>query len=323
MTSSDNIFSLLDIAFSVTSPIFIIISLGAWLNHIKFINEEFIRIASKIIFNIGLPIMLFTNTASHDFNKLINLTHLAIILATTIIVFIVSQLTASQFIENKRDKGVFVQGAFRGNLIILGLAFCSSAYGEKGIAIATLPMAIIIIVYNLLSIYTLNASLLTQSFSLKKSIDDIIKNPLIIGIVAGLLVNSTKLPIPNVIMKSSHYLSQMTLPLALLAIGGSLNFLQMKENLKPAIAASVFKIVLSPIIMITLLLLFPIEKTAAGVLFFLAASPTATASFIMVKAMNGNSDLAAKIIILSTFVSIITVTFGFAMLVALNLIALN
>jgi len=314
-------FSLLQTALSVTAPIFIIISLGMWLTYIKFINQEFIRVTSKLIFNIGLPVMLFTSTSTRDFSQLLNISHIALVLITTLIVFIAASFTANKCIQEKQDKGVFVQGAFRGNLIIIGLALCVSAYPEKGLAIAALPTAVIIIVYNLLSIYTLNASLHRQGFSLKKNLQDIIKNPLIIGIMSGLFINLIAFPIPKVLVQTSDYLTQMTLPLALLSIGGSLNLLQLKQNISPAIIASLWKVILCPVVFIILVLIWPIDPVATGVLFLLLASPTAGASFIMVKAMKGNSDLAAKIIIISTFMSLFTVTLGFALLVSTGLVS--
>ncbi|WP_159819574.1 AEC family transporter [Colwellia sp. 20A7] len=323
MEYNQNIFSLLPIALQITAPIFILITLGTWLFHIKFINKEFIRISSKFIFNIGLPIILFTSTASHDFKQLINVSHIVLILSTTLIVFIISHYTACKFIGAERDKGVFVQGAFRGNLIIVGLALCANAYPDKGIAIATIPTAATIIIYNLLSIFTLNNSLNKQSGSIKKNIQDIIKNPLIIGITAGLVANLIGFTTPDLILQSNQYIAQMTLPLALIAIGGSLNFQQLKQNLKPALMASFGKIILSPLILVILLFIIPIDPKAAGVLFLLTASPTATASLIMVEAMRGNADLAAKIVILSTLISLITVTIGFALLVSTGLIAIS
>jgi len=320
MNQAQDFFSLLQTALSVTAPIFIIISLGMWLTYTKFINQEFIRITSKLIFNIGLPVMLFTSTSSQDFSQLINITHIALILITTVVIFLAASFSAGKFIQEKQDKGVFVQGAFRGNLIIIGLALCVNAYPEKGLAIAALPTAVIIIIYNLLSIYTLNASLQQQGFSLKKNIQDIIKNPLIVGIISGLLINLIALPIPKVLVQTSNYLTQMTLPLALLSIGGSLNLLQIKQNVSPAIMASIWKVMLCPVVFIILVLIWPIDPVSTGVLFLLMASPTAGASFIMVKAMKGNSDLAAKIIIISTFMSLFTVTLGFALLVSTGLI---
>ena len=96
--------------------------------------------------------------------------------------------------------------------------------------------------------------------------------------------------------------------------------LQLKDNLRPAVISSIWKLLISPIVLIVLLIIWPVDPIAAGVLFLLVASPTATASFVMVKAMNGNSDLAAKIIIVSTLLSLFTITLGFALLVSLGLI---
>lgn len=323
MEFNQGIFSLLPVALSITAPIFILISLGAWLYHIRFITDEFINISSKFIFNIGLPIILFTSTAGHDFKHLMNVSHIALIIITTLVIYLLSNVTASTVISAKRDKGVFVQGAFRGNLIILGLAFCANAYPEKGIAIATIPTAFTIITYNLLSIYTLNNSLHNQGGSLKKNLLDIIKNPLIIGIMAGIIANLINFPTPDIIVQSNQYIAKMTLPLALIAIGGSLNFLQIKQNIKVAFISSIWKVILSPVILVILLTFIPVDPVAAGVLFLLVASPTATASVIMVKSMNGNSDLAAKIVILSTLMSLFTVTIGFAVLISSNVVALS
>ncbi|MGL1957767.1 MAG: AEC family transporter [Colwellia sp.] len=322
MSHTLDFFSILQIALSVTAPIFLIIILGIYLNHIKLINQEFIHTSSKLIFNVGLPVLLFISTATQNFDRLINVTHIALLLATTFIMFLISTFTAGKFTSVKEDRGVFVQGAFRGNLIIVGLALSAIAYPEQGIAIATLPMAIIIIVYNLLSIYTLNASLHNQRFSLKKNMHDIVRNPLIIGITTGLIVNFFKIPTPAVLIQTGNYLGQMILPLALLAIGGSLNFSQLQQNMYPATIASLWKVIISPAILIILVLIFPIEGDATGVLFFLVASPTASASFIMVKAMKGNSDLAAKIIIASTSMSLFTITLGFAVLVSTGVVTI-
>ncbi|NQZ90051.1 MAG: AEC family transporter [Colwellia sp.] len=307
-------FTFLNSAIIITAPIFLMMALGAWLRYIKLINQEFIQIASNLVFKIGLPVMLFTSTSSHDFSQLVNYRHLLLILSTTIIIFIASSIFANKIVEDRQDKGVIVQGAFRGNLVIIGLAFCANAYPEQGIAIATLPMALIIVVYNVLSIYTLNTSLQRHQSTIKKNVVDSIKNPLIIGICLGLLSNFINIQLPTIIVNANNYLAQMTLPLALISIGGSLGAAQLSDNIRPAVIASIWKVLVCPAVFIMLCFIYPIDPIATGVLFFLTASPTATASFVMVKAMGGNSDLASKIIIISTLFSVITITLGFALL---------
>lgn len=316
----NNYIYFLNAALLITVPIFLMMALGAWLRHIKLISQDFIQTASNIVFKVGLPVMLFNSTSNHDFSQLINYHHLLFILLTTIITFFVSSVIAGSVIQSAHDKGVFVQGAFRGNLVIIGLAFCASAYPENGIAIATLPTAIIIIVYNFLSIYTLNSTINQQNFSITNICLDTIKNPLILAILFGLFINVINIKLPTVIETTNTYLAKMTLPLALITIGGSLNFSNIKENMRPAVIASLLKIIFCPALLIALHYIYPIDSISIGVLFFLMASPTATASFIMVKAMGGNSDLASKIIIISSLLSIISITLGYALLQSIPII---
>ena len=69
-----------------------------------------------------------------------------------------------------------------------------------------------------------------------------------------------------------------------------------------------------------LLLLPGIRDTELAVLFFLAASPTAAASFVMTRSMGGNAALAANIVVLSTLGSLLTVTSGLILLKYLGLV---
>lgn len=321
MFNSSDFPSLFLFALNITAPVFTILFLGFFLNKIQLINDEFIRIASKLVFNVALPILLYTSVASRDFSQLINLTDIGLLLSTSILIFIVASILAKQVVLSYRDTGVFVQGAFRGNLMILGMAFCANAYGENGVAVAALPMAIVVVFYNVLSVYTLNASLGNANRNWTTTLKEIAKNPLIIAIAIGLTVNALQLKMPNLVDNTTNYLAQLTLPLALLCIGGTLNLKQLKQSRAATLTATLIKIVATPVLLIILSLVFvPLDKTHMGVLFLLASSPSAAAGFIMVKALNGNSDLAAKIIVLTTLGSLFTVTGGLVLLGMANLI---
>ncbi|MGB2149987.1 MAG: AEC family transporter, partial [Cobetia amphilecti] len=60
----------------------------------------------------------------------------------------------------------------------------------------------------------------------------------------------------------------------------------------------------------TVAVLLGFRGTELGVLFLFFASPTAAASFVMVRAMGGNDRLAANIIAISTLMAGITITAG-------------
>lgn len=300
----------LTFAFSVTAPIFLMLLLGIVLKRTRMIDDAFIKSASQLVYTIGLPVMLFITCASAHFGEMADANLLMSFCLMTALVFLGSLLTASWHCQDPKDYGVFIQGAFRGNLVILGLAFCANAYGERGLAIAALPVALTVFIYNVLSVYVLNRSLHTTSNSLGSTLKGVAKNPLIIAISLGMITNAMSLAVPKVLLDSGKYLSQMVLPLALICIGGALDISQLRKLDSAALSASIWKILISPILACAIGIVLGIRGESLAILFLLAASPTATISFVMVQAMNGNGKLAANIIVQTTFISMLTVTIG-------------
>ncbi len=316
---TDSPLATLSFAFSVTAPIFVMLMLGIVLKRRGMINDHFIKTASELVYNIGLPVMLFNTCATAHFSEMADKNVLVAFSIMTALVFMGSLLSAHWHCKDSHDEGVFIQGAFRGNLVILGLAFCANAYGERGLAIAALPVAMTVLFYNVLSVYVLNRSLHPANSSLKPTLIGIAKNPLIIAIVLGLMLNAIALPLPEVLLDSSKYLSQMVLPLALICIGGALDLLHFTRLDSATLSASIWKLILSPLIACGIAIALGVRGDALAILFLLAASPTATISFVMVQALNGNTKLAANIIVLTTLGAMVTVTLGLWLLQGMGL----
>lgn len=316
----DSPFATFSFAFSVTAPIFVMLILGVVLKRTQMINDEFIKVASQLVYNVGLPVMLFTTCAKAQVGQITDANVLIAFSLMTLIVFLGSLLTAHWHCKNPRDRGVFIQGAFRGNLVILGLAFCANAYGDHGLAIAALPVAMTVVFYNALSVYVLNRSLHSSTSPLKPTLIGIAKNPLIIAIFLGLIANAVSLPLPKVTLDSAKYLSQMVLPLALICIGGALDLSRFKTLDSATLSASAWKLLLSPLIACAIAIGLGVSGESLAILFLLAASPTATISFVMVQSINGNTRLAANIIVFTTLGSMLTVTAGLWLLQSLGFI---
>tara|TARA_R110001599_G_scaffold9763_3_gene48382 strand:+ start:136 stop:1032 length:897 start_codon:yes stop_codon:yes gene_type:complete len=294
--------------------------LGSILKYYGIIGQAFVDQASILVFKISLPILLGMSMIRTDIATVFDPATIANASLSTFLVFILLTLTASIFVKNPRDKGVYVQGAFRGNLAIVGLALCVNLYGDAGIAKASIVMSILSLVYNILSIYTLTTTLTDKKLNLFSMIISMTKNPLIIGIVLGIMINLLHIPVHPVIMQTGDYLSQLTLPVALLCIGASLSFADMKDTKTVATIAVIAKLIVSPIIITYIAYLSGFSKMDLGIVFLMSSTPTAAASYIMVKAMKGNETLAANIIVMSTVASLFTVSFGLAMLKTFELI---
>jgi predicted permease len=301
-------------AFGVTGPIFLLVLLGIVLKKLRVIDDTFTNTASRLVFVVAMPTMLFMSMINTDIRSLINLGYLAYGLAATFVVFVFFSLLTPFFVKDKRDYGVFVQGAFRGNLAIVGLAFSFNAYGAVGLATASILMSVMTILYNLLSIYTLSASLSGERVKISQLVANIAKNPLIIALVSGMIVSLFDVSFPEFMVTSGEYVAQMTLPLALICIGGAMSLAELRNSSSVATIAVFAKLIISPVVIVYPAYLLGFEAMELGVLFLMVSAPTAAASYIMVQAMGGNGKLAANIVVISTLASVMTVSVGLALL---------
>lgn len=84
----------------------------------------------------------------------------------------------------------------------------------------------------------------------------------------------------------------------------------MRKSGKIAVSASLVKMVSLPLLMTLGAWLYGFRGAELGVLFLYFASPTAAASFVMARAANGNHELAAAIIVITTLMAAITTNIG-------------
>ncbi|MDD2875150.1 MAG: AEC family transporter, partial [Azoarcus sp.] len=143
--------AVLSFSFSVTGPIFIILALGIWLRRTGMLNDGFIEGGSRIVFSIGLPAVLFLSISKTEFGEATNLALIAFGLIGTFLVFLLLEWVAARWVQPPEDRGVVVQGGFRSNMGIIGLAYCVNAYGDAGLVAAALYLGLVTILFNVLA----------------------------------------------------------------------------------------------------------------------------------------------------------------------------
>jgi malonate transporter len=312
--------TLLDFAFGVTGPIFTLVFLGILLKKFEVIDDAFTLAASRLVYMVAMPTMLFISMINTDIRSVVDGSYLIFAVCGSLVIFAASSLLCPLLVKERRDRGVFIQGTFRSNLAIVGLAFCFNAYGEPGLAKASILMSVLTILYNLLTAYTLSASLSSEQVRISKVLIGIIKNPLIAALVIGIIFSLMAVPIPDVVRTSGEYLARMTLPLALISIGSALSFSELKNSSSVSVMAVFTKLVIVPVTLTYTAYRWGIQGMDLGILFLMVASPTAVASYIMVQNIGGNAKLAASIVVISTIASLITVSFGLAVLKQIGVI---
>ncbi len=306
------------LSFSVVFPLVFMMGLGYILSLFKVFDEIFFVKMNSMIFGFFLPILIFIGIYQSDFN--LSSTVPLVIYAIVCTCFIVLCLLkiVPKIIKVKEDCSVVIQGIYRSNFVLFGIPITASLH-DNNISITSILVAFIIPLYNLLAVIILQDST-KQKTDYYKIIKEIIKNPLIIGSVLGFIFVGFQIKIPHLIYNTFLEISQVATPLALIALGGSFQIRGLKKFKRSLMIAIAGKLVIIPIIFISLSVLLGyrgLELTAFMVLF---STPTAIASYTMAQSMKANGELAGQIVVLTSILSILTIFICVSILQFANLV---
>ncbi|ENY73418.1 AEC family transporter [Aeromonas diversa] len=310
----------LNFSLSITGPICLVLLLGIALKRLGLLPESFIESASRLVFQVTLPALLFLSMVRTDFATMPSPWLIVYGLLGTLAGFLLLEWLAARCIAARALRGIFVQGSFRGNMGIMGLAFVQNAYGPEGIGAAALYVGAVTVLYNILAVITLTRSL-GGGRGTRSILKGIAKNPLIIAIVAALPFGLLGVQLPPLLLTTGNYFANMTLPLALLCTGASLNLQALRGGALLTGWATANRLLLFPLLMVSGAALLGFNHQALGILFLVSSTPTAAASYVMTRAMGGDSALAASIIAVTTLGSLVTTSLGAALMNYLGLMA--
>ena len=302
-----------DLLFSanVVVPIFLLIMLGYVLTRIKLWDAHFLKVANEVCFKCFLPVLLFHNVASANIFEVFNgkLIIYACLCACGLcgVLFLIVPL----FIKDKKRRGVMIQGTFRSNFLLFGVPLGLSIGGASGSVLAAVVAAFYVPVINMLSVISLYAFSDAENKSLKSALIGIIKNPLVIGGVSGLVFslirNRIGFEIPVMLDTTLVNIKSIATPFAFLILGGDLKFGNMLRNIKVSIFSVVGRIILIPAIMIPVSYLLGFDQLEMAILIAVFATPNAVSSYAMARNYEADHELAGEIITLSTLFSIFTI----------------
>ncbi len=294
---------------TIVLPIFLVIALGTLIKHLKLLDDTFLQQTNRLVYVIFLPLLLFYKIGNADFSRSFNP---SLVLGSALVIaagFAISWIYTGKRQYPAAIRGSFCQGSFRGNLAYIGLAICLNAYGDEGLTKAGILMGFIVPVLNLFAILAL---LLPHHNDKTNKISSLLVptllNPLIIASFLGIIWSYFQLPIPTIIDHSLKITTGLTLPLALLAIGGGFSFARIKGDLKLAGIASTIKLAVLPLLAIAFLVPLQVTGMDLGIGILIAGTPTATATYIMAQQMDGDAELAGSIVMLATLASAFSYT---------------
>lgn len=298
-------------SINVTIPIFLVMVLGYFLRRRGMLNENFVNVANKFNFDVTLPFMVFRDIAAVDIRSVFDLKYVLFCAIASSVCFWVVWGLAKLFIKDKSLIGAFVQASFRSSAAVMGLAFISNLYGPSAMG----PLMIIgaVPLYNIYSVLVLTFEAEDDGTGrdtgkLKEACVNILKNPIIISIVLGLIISLCKLNFPVLVDNTIDNVAKMATPLALITLGAGFEGKEALAKMKPTLWAAFIKLIgqAAIFIPIAIALGFTGEKLIA--IMVMLAAPATPSCYIMAKNMKNDGVLTASIIVTTTLLAAFTLT---------------
>jgi hypothetical protein len=308
---------------NVLFPIMAMILIGYILKKRGLADDDFGAKISIIVFKLALPAALFYSTSNSQSDFSFDFATWKFLLVTCGCLFltiIAALFLANRSSWNSRTKSAFIQGSYRSNYVIIGYAIIENLFGNAAILRMSLLAVFVIPLYNIFAVVILTVfDPNNKDVNIGAIVKNIIKNPLILGIISGFIVKSLNIQVPVFANNTLYLLKGISTPLALINIGAMFSFDLDLESRKPMIIAVLIKTVLTPLIFTSLAVFLGFRGYELGIMFIVFATPASASSYIMAKVMNSNDALASNIVVISTTLSFITIFAGISSLKYLGL----
>ncbi len=290
-------------------PIFLMMVLGYILYKIGWMDDDFASEMNKFVFLVSLPVLLFHDLAAVDFSEMWDVRFVLFCFVATVVSIGIAAGVSCLW-KDKSIQGEFIQASYRSSAAILGIAFIQNIYGTSGMA----PLMIIgsVPLYNVMAVLVL--SLFQpgrQGFSremIKRTMKGIVTNPIMIGIVAGLLWSGLRLPLPQILNKALSSVGAVATPMGLMAMGASFEFGRALDKAGPVLTAAFIKLagLCAVFLPAAVGMGFREEKLAA--ILVMLGSATTVSSYVMAKNMGHEGILSAGVVMVTTLFSAFTLT---------------
>ncbi|WP_193370885.1 AEC family transporter [Pelagibius marinus] len=289
-------------------PVFLLILLGYVIRRRGWLPAGFWEPAERLTYLFLLPALLATTLARADFSALP-----AAAMAGAVVLAIAAMsalLVAFQLVTRKNGPAVtaVLQTSIRPNTYI-GLSIPFALYGEPGLAIAALIVAVVVPTVNVVCIAALlrfGDRAAGASGSGPGLVQAMMKNPLILACLLGLALNFSGLGLPPVAGETLTILARAALPLALLAVGAGLDFGAARTSGGWVVSAVALKLAGLPLLTAGFCLLLGVHGLPLTVAVIFNALPAATSSYILARQMGGAPGLVANILTVQTLVAAVT-----------------
>lgn len=302
------ILSNLLLSFNVVLPLFLEMLLGNWLKRVRLLENETVKSLNKATFKCFLPILLFYNIYTSNFRSDFNLRLILYVVGCVLILFSVLMLVIPSVEKDNRKRGVLVQAGFRSNFVLFGLPLSASLTGTEAPRAASLLIAIIVPMYNILAVVALER-FRGENIRIKNIARGIITNPLVAASTAAVLCHMLQIKLPVFLYDTLSGLAKIATPFSLILLGAEFCLKDTKRYQKQLLFGIVLRLCIIPAVFLPLTIWFGFKGNDYIPLMILFSAPVGVSSYTMAEMMDGDGPLASQIVFYSTACSVVTLFF--------------
>lgn len=281
-------------------PDFALILFGFLLNRFADWGRGFWGGLEKLIYYVLFPALLFNAIAKTK----IDFAAAAPALKTAVVIVLVGILLAwlakPLFRPAEKAFASGFQTAFRFNTY-MGLAIAGRLHGEAGIAAFGIIIGLVVPMCNIASVWALarhnNASLWKE----------LVRNPLILATVGGVLYSLSGLPLPEVAQMLISRMGAASLACGLLCVGAALELKNVGKNAGLIGYFTAVKLIAMPVAAILTARALGVTGVYFDMVVLLSALPTATSAYVLAVRMGGDGPLVAQGVTISTLAGMLAI----------------
>jgi len=281
-------------------PDFLLIVLGFVLCRYTALNRGVWDAVERLVYYLLFPVLLFNSILKSPLQPTQTLSLAAAGVGVVSCGIVLALGIARWPGVDRRLHAAGAQTAFRFNSFI-ALALAERLGGPTGLAWMALCIALCVPLCNVAAVWPL-ARHGGHSYG-----RELLRNPLILSTVAGLIANLLGLRFPEAMATTLQRIGLAALPLGLMGAGAGLRLGGLKSSPRLAAAFMTIRHAILPAVAIglTAALALPAEQRAIVVLF--SALPTASSAYVLAARMGGDGAYAAGLVTLSTLLGMVSV----------------
>lgn len=302
---------------TVIAPLFLIIFASAILQRVKNMGDNWSQVLNDFALKIGLPVLIFSALSKAPFSfseqSALIISNSIFIIGTFALTFVIGKILR---LKKQMFRTFFICLIF-GNTAYLGIPMLIQVFNE-----GILPTASLIVAIYLFWIFTIGIGFLELEQQQRKRdilenvFKNLIKNPLLIAVVLGILIASFKITLPGILVKSLDMITASVTPTVLIVIGLFIGKSRIGRLLEwiPVLIFSIATLMMLPAGFYFGLKFLGFSPNQFSVSIIQSAMPLAITPFALADKFNLHKEFVARSIVLSTILSVVSLPFWISIL---------